>query len=393
MGYVDMAIGTAFFLFFLAVVLLITIQHFVRYPTMVTIEEYREKAVNLFSRFFATMGIPYDWEETGIAPSELGLIVSLYVKPVLVKELGVAARQNEPIVVNLIFDEECKNKTWNNTVRVYDSNLTKIEYEFVNPVFCSEQFLNESYVRFNVNISQNGEKTYFVYYYDDESIPAPNYTMLYSTPSWVPVDGDSWSESTTSWYRYGGSTGSAETNSIIKMKGSSSIQINGTFDNETLGLRYDPASLMTGVSNGWYIDAWIYLDTLSGISAINVSVSDSSDVITTSIDANSLADNEWYHFERELNSTKWESWGTFNASDGIDNISFYMLNSTPDIIRQLKIDELHFELKPLDVKIFPEEVENIVSSRKISALGNLTYEELREIIGEEYRFRIEIVED
>ena len=69
-----------------------------------------------------------------------------------------------------------------------------------------------------------------------------------------------------------------------------------------------------------------------------------------------------------------------------------MLNSTPAITRQLKVDEFHFELEPLEVKAFPEDIEEVVSNKKISALRNLTYEHLREVIGEDYRFRIEIME-
>jgi|GEM_PF-4789304 len=393
MGYVDMAVGTAFFLFFLAMVLLITIQHFVKYPAVITVQEYRDKAIDMFEQFFTKLGIPSNWEDSGVAPAELGLIVKVHVRPILLREVSNISRENEPVIVNLLFDEDCEDLAWNNTVRLYTSDLKEVGYEFVNPKMCpTSQFLNESYIRFNVSMSEYEEKTLFAYYYDDDSIPAPNYTITYSTTGWVPSDGDSWSESITYWDRYGGSTGSPETNSSTKMRGDYSIRVRGTFDNKTLGLNYDPMSNITGVANGWYIDSWIYLDDTSGVSAVNVSIKDASETIVTTIDISNFINGEWYHFERELDSTKWDSWVSFNASDGIDSISFYMINSTSGITRELRVDEVHFELEPLDVAIYPEEFENVVSSKKISALTSLSYEDLKRILGEDYRFRIEIID-
>ena len=98
-----------------------------------------------------------------------------------------------------------------------------------------------------------------------------------------------------------------------------------------------------------------------------------------------------HHFERKLNDSYWDGWDSFNATRGIDNVSFVMLNSTSGITRQLYVDEMHFEIEPIEFKIFPEEVRTIVSDKKIGALTNMTYEDLREIIGEDYRFRIEIL--
>jgi hypothetical protein len=68
-----------------------------------------------------------------------------------------------------------------------------------------------------------------------------------------------------------------------------------------------------------------------------------------------------------------------------------MVNSTADITRQLSVDEAHFELKPLQVKAFSEERETVISGKKISALNNLTYDQLMDATGEDYKFRIEII--
>ena len=390
MGYVDMAVGTAFFLLFLSLVLMITIQYFVRYAGIMTIGEFRDVALKLFNRFFGTRGVPASWEETGLAPSELGLIESIHVNPILVREVGNISRENEPVIAKVVFDADCKNTSRNNTVRIYGYNMTVVAYEFVNPDWCSGDLLNESYIRFNVNITAGKDKVFFLYYSDEASFPDANFSMTYNTSVWTPASGDSWSDSTTSWSRYGGSSGSPSVNSTIKVRGANSLWINGTFDNQTIGLVYDPAGLITGVNNSWYIDAWIYLENVTNISAINVSVSEDNDTIMTNISASSLEKKKWYHFERKLNDSCWDGWGTFNSSKGIDNISFYMVNNTPGVVGQIALDEVHFELEPLYVEVFPREGRDVVSDKKISALENLTYEDLREIIGEDYRFRIEI---
>ncbi len=392
MSYVDLAVSIGFFLFFIALILGLSIRYFVKVPVEISIEEYRDAAINMFERFFSTSGTPADWEDTGNVPSELGLTKSIYKIPIIIEELGTAARTNEPVIANLVFDEECSNITWNNTVRVYDSNLNEYEYELVNPVNCSGQFLNESYIRFKVNISQGEEKSFLVFYSEDSGVPGANYTMTYSTSSWVSSSGDSWSEATTSWSRYGGSSASPETNSTVKMRGAASVQIKDTFDSKKLGLKYEPGSAITGVSNGWYIDSWIYVDDLSGISSVNVSISESDDTITTSISSSSMSNAIWYHFEKNLSSSEWEDWSTFDASNYIYNITFYMVNSTAGITRQLKVDEVHFELPPLVVKPFPEKIEDVISMKKLNALNNLTYDQLRDVTGEDYKFRIEIVE-
>jgi len=392
MSYVDLAVSIGVFLFFMALVIGLSIQYFVKVPVGISIEEYREAAINMFERFFSTSGTPADWEDTDNVPSELGLTKSIYKIPITIEEPGTATRTDEPVIVNLVFDEDCSNISWNNTVRVYDSNLNEHEYELVNPVVCSSQFLNESYIRFKVNISQSEEKSFLVFYSEDNGIPGANYTVSYSTSSWVPSSGDSCSEATTSWSLYGGSSASPETNSTVKMRGAASVQINDTFDSKKLGLKYEPGSAITSVSNGWYIDSWIYVDDLSSVASVNVSISENGDTIITSISSSSMSSGLWYHFEKNLSSSEWEDWSTFNASNGIDNITFYMVNSTADITRQLKVDEVHFELRPLVVKSFPEEIEGVIAMKKLNALNNLTYDQLRDVTGEDYKFRIEIVE-
>jgi hypothetical protein len=390
MSYVPLAIGLGLFLIFLTITLLYSINYFTNIPASLKIEEFREKALSLLNQLFDSGGNPENWEETGQVPSQLGLILELYRIPITVRELGVSSRQNEPVILSLTFDDECQNKTWNNTIRIYDENFIASSYEFWDNVSCSQQYINQSYIVFNVNISQNENKKFWIYYSEDNGISSPNYTLTYDTQSWIPNDGDSYSNSLTSWSRYGGSTETPALNSTVKRR-SSSIEINGNFDSNKLGLEYNPASSITGVSNGWYIDAWIHVDDVTSLSGVNVSLSDNSNVISTNI--TNISSSTWYHFEKEISSSQWSNWTSFNASNGIDFIRFYMLNSSQGLTRTIKVDELHFELKPLEVKIFPEEKISVVSRKKLETLQNLTYEELKDVLGEDYKFRIEITGD
>jgi len=391
MSYIDLAIGIAFFIFFFALVMMLSIQYFAEVPNILNIGEYRELAVDMFNEFFGTEGSPSDWEDTGEVPSKLGLMTFVYRTTITVEEEGTATRTNEPVIVNMEFDDECTKGVWNNTVRVYDSDLSEVQYELVNPIVCSGQLLNESYLKFKVNITQNDDTVFYVYYLNDTGIPAPTYSISYSTSSWMPFTGDTYTEGPTSWSRYGGSSANPVSNATYTMAGSNSIRIEDSFNSSVLGITYNPGSDISGVSNGWYLDAWIYIDNLAGISEINVSVSDGTDEITSNVTHRNMESGEWYHLEIELDSGKWDAWNSFDASNGIDYVRFYLANSTTGLTRNLLIDEMHFEQEPLKVKTFPEEMYAVVSREKVDALGNLTYEELRLVLGGDYRFRIEIV--
>jgi len=388
MSYVDVAVGIGMFILFFGLVLMLSINYLARTPIGgIVITEIREKAIKLFKQFFSTAGTPSNWEETGEIPSELGLITTIYRIPIAAEEKNVSGRVNEPVTIKLTFDDDCVNKAWNNTVRIYDENFNETEYELAKQVFCTSQFLNESFVTFKVNISKNENKNFYVYYSNDSGIPSKNYSLTFSTGGWSPTNGDSWTEAKTYWNSYG-SSGSIDTNCTEKWRGNASIQISGTFASNSLGLEYNPTSLITGINNSWYISAWLYVDDMTGLNGVNVSISDGSNTIETRI--TDVTSETWYHFERELSSSKWDGWSTFNASKGIDFIRFYMTNSTAGITGVEKVDELHFELKPLEIKDFPEQSVAVVSRKKVEALNNISYEQLREITGEDYKFRIEI---
>ena len=388
MGQVDLAVGLGFFLFFFGLVTMMSIQHFAQIPAIMNIREYRDAAMDMFDQYFGTQGSPNNWEDTSQPPSEIGLSNFIYRTPLLVEERGVEARTNEPTVLEVNFDSGCNKDIQTNTVRLYDDDLNEVQYELLHETSCASGALNQSFVRFKTNVTKNGKQIFYLYYLNDTA-PATNYGMTYSTASWTPASGDAWTESTTAWTSYSNTQVSSQTETADKMSGSVSVQ--GELVENKIGLKYNPSIDMTGVTNGMYIDAWIQVDNIENVIGINVSLSDGEDAIETRIPGLSLENGKWYHFEKKLVASEWDGWTSFNPANGIDSITFYIQGSTSSITRKLEVDELHFEKEPLKIVKYPEQIVSIVSKKKIDALNNLTYEELQNALGGDYKFRIEIV--
>lgn len=393
MGYIDVAIAVSIFLVLISIIIVRSVSFFSDLPNIFKISEYRNKAIRLFNSFFESKGNPKNWEEVDSIPTKLGLISDLYRTPVLVEETGGLNRTDEPITIQITFDEYCENKTWNNTIRIYDETNSITPYELSDTNFCYEQYLDYANITWKLNISANEKKKFWIYYSPDDTITDPNYGQLtIDTTSWIPNDGDSWTESTNNWSRYGGETGDIVLDIVNKKVGDKSVNITGTFNTTSLGLEYNPPNSIDGVSNGWYLRVWVYIDDTQNLKSINISVKDTTEIIHMNI-LDDMDSDTWYLFEKELSSSAgWEGWNTFNASNGIDFIRFYANNATTGLTRTLKVDGLRFEKKPLDVTTFPEENITAISRSKIDALKDMSYDELKEALGEDYKFRIEIIE-
>ena len=392
MNYVDFAIATSLFLFFFAAVVMFVTNYFSSYSSLTETSELRPVTESFFSVLFKSKGVPENWDENySISPVKVGLMENLYMVPIIIKEDMGSNRINEAVTEEIVLDENCQNKSWNTTLRLYDEDENEINIEISNMVNCSNtRFLNESSITWEVNISPNQIKKYYLYYSPDENVTDPGYTPLtYNTSSWIPSDRDSWTEATADWSRYEGSSGTVTNDTVNKIRGTRSVNITGIFSATALGLRYNPTANITSISNGWYVDAWIYVDDKTGLKAINITINDNNEGISVNI-SDSISSNEWYHFEKELSSTAgWSGWSSFNASNGIDYIDFYLENKTSGLNRTLKIDGLHFKRKPLVVKTFPEEKTDAISYSKFETMKNLSYDELKRTIGN-YKMSVQI---
>jgi len=398
MNYIDFAIASSVFIIFFGVALIFSTNYFSNLSSLTKTSEFVSVSENFFKIFFESKGIPENWDDYSNTPVKIGLAEDLYLVSVLVKETNDSSRTNEPVTTQIVFDENCQNKSWNNSVRIYDEDWDQINLEISNTVNCSSQYLNQSNITWNINISANQNKKYYLYYSPDNGITNPNYTTLtYNTSSWIPSDRDEWTDNDTTnftyWYRQGGSSGTVTNDTFNKIRGNSSVNITGTFDANDLGLIYEPTNDINGITNSWYLDVWIYVDDTTNLNTFLISLRhNASSYIQTNISSD-LTSNTWYHFERQLDSSLWTIFGGFNASEGIDLIVLDMYNSTPDLTRTLKVDGLHFKKKPLEVKIFPEEKITAVSATKFDALKNISYDEARKTVGENYKFRLEVGND
>ncbi len=400
MNYIDFAIAVSLFIFFFAAVIMFTTNYFSRYSGLTKTSELRPVAESLFNVLLKRKGIPEDWDlNYSVSPVKVGLMEDLYMVPIIIEETNGSARTDEPVTVRITFDENCQNKTWNTTLRLYDEDDNEVNIEILNTTFCTNQFSNVSNITWNVNLSANQIKKYYLYYSPDDNVTEPNFIPLaYNTSSWIPSDRDEWTDNETAnfsyWSRNNGVSGFITNDTTNKIRGNSSINISDTFpSNSMFGLNYNETDNITGLSNYWYLDVWLYVDNTSGLSEFRVYVRNppsGSPWMYTDVLGN-MTSAEWYHFVKILDPNQWDvtGGGTFNASNGIDNLYFNLYNSSSGLTRTLKVDGLHFKKEPLTVKIFPEEYTNSISYNKFDTMKNLSYDELKKTIGE-YKLSVKI---
>lgn len=360
---VDLAISLSIFLISISIIVMFSTRYFSSLPIWKRLGELREIAMEVKDKLF----------------SEKGVMNKIYRIQILVEETAGLARENEPIEIEVEFDGDCVGKALNTSLRIQDENLEEIGYEFMNQTFCFGNYLKSAKLRFNVNISAFERKKYQIFYHNFTVI-SPSYNVTLNTSSWIPNNGDSWTESTTNWIAYEGAVGLDN----VRKAGDYSINASGSFANGKIGMVYDPG-IITGVENGWYLRAWIWVDNASDLKFF-VNLSDGSENISREID---LQSSTWNLFEEEINSS-WQGWVSFNASKGIDFVSFYATNQTAGISRTLRIDGLRFEKKPLKVTVFPEEEVEVISREKLEEWRNKSAEELIGMLGKGYKVRIEI---
>ena len=392
MKYVGFAIAVSLFIFFFAAVIMFTTNYFSRYSGLTETAELRPVAESLFNVLLKRKGIPDDWDlNYSISPVKVGLMEDLYMVPIVVRETNGSDRTDEPVTVRIMFDENCQNRSWNTTVRLYDEDDNELNIEVSNTTFCTNQFLNVSNVTWDVNLSASQTKRYYLYYSPDEDVTDPVYTALaYNTSSWIPSDRDEWTDNTKNWTLVSGS-GEITNDTTYKIRGNSSVNVTDTFDSGCFFiLRYNITDDISSVSNSWYMDVWLYVDDTTDLDSFSIKVFENYfDHLVSEDILSDLTSNNWYHFVKGLDPILWTEVGGFDASDGIEKIEFWIMNSTPGDMT-LKVDGLHFKKKPLNVRVFPEEHIEAISYNKFDIMKNLSYDELKKTIGENYKLSVKI---
>ena len=170
----DFAVATGIFLIFFSALISYLISYRLSSISSLSSSE-QEKISRIFSSLLAGKGIPSDWEKYNRTPVKIGLQTELYRIPILVKEANGTSR-NAIINVSLNFDPYCLNKTWNNSVRVYE-NSTPIAFQLYDQNFCSEQYLRNATLLFNSSFQAYEQKVFWVYFSDDRGILPANYSL------------------------------------------------------------------------------------------------------------------------------------------------------------------------------------------------------------------------
>jgi hypothetical protein len=178
---IDFAIAAGLFLTFIAALMVYLTNYISNYFNLSTISDLRTVAFSFFNALFGSKGLPANWESYSYTPVKIGLVGDLYRIPLIITETNGTARTNYTINVSIVFDSGCLNKTWNTTVRIYDENNTEVPNQLFNQAFCSDYFVKQADVVFNLTVAASASREYFVYFSPQESILPPSYSFTFPT--------------------------------------------------------------------------------------------------------------------------------------------------------------------------------------------------------------------
>jgi len=446
MNYIDFAIAISIFLFFFAIVLMFSTNYFVNLASETKLSEFRVIAEDFLRQFTGRSGVPTDWETNlTITPVQLGLLQKLYRRRVLVDENAGINRTGMLVNASIIFDEDCANTTWNDTVRVYDEKDNSTFFTLTDQVFCNNQYLKSANVTWQVNTTNttgnNTMKKFWIYYSADYNVTAPNYTSPFNMSAFWRFDESSGSTSAldSSIYEYDGTLTNMNTAGNATSGWSSSCKFGGCliFDGfndyvsfgdvlDDLDADATTLTLWLKLNSGDRTDERIiakfnmfqfYID--SSTEEYRFFVHNSTDWYDHDFNYYSGEDT-WYHISLVIGSSNiilyengvqkasvskaytgsFNNGGTAYLGVHLTSSGSQYLNGTLDEVRiynrTLTADEVNATYNsienPISFKIFPEEEITALSPGKVRALQNVTYEELKRTMGEDYDFTVEIEE-
>ena len=178
---IDFAVAVGLFFTFVAVLIVYLINFMSSYVGITITSELRTVAYDLFTVLFTGKGIPEDWESHAYTPVKIGLVTDLYRMPIRITETNGTSRNNITINVTVSFDPNCINKTWNDTVRLYDADNAPMIFQLYNQTFCpgSGQYLNSSDIAFNITLAPSETKMLYIYFSPDSSINPADYEVAF----------------------------------------------------------------------------------------------------------------------------------------------------------------------------------------------------------------------
>jgi len=448
MSYVDFAVAVSLFLFFFAVALMFSTNYFSNLSTLTKTSEFISVSENLFTVFFEEKGVPEDWDENlTYAPVKIGLAEDLHKVEILLEETSGYNRTNELVSRHLVFDEGCVNKTWNDTIRVFDEDYNEVVYQISDNISCSSQYLKNANITWEVNVSANQTKKFLIYYSPDDGVDPPTFTSDLNTVGVWHLDEGS---GTTAYDETGNDNdGTLHNGTVTCSNGDCPTWESGSNCKSGNCLSFDGSNDYVNVSDlpsmsATTLEAWVYVkgdssgsnnaiidNNIAGLNQGDIwfyiqndgdiqfdiqNASGEGNLLTTD---QPISDNAWYHIVGTYDGTNMIIYvngsahsTTASISDATPfsrdtNVSIgsneggsdNFFNGTIDEVRiynrALTGEEINSSFKGslLTEKIFPEENITTISYSKFNVLGNISYDDARKTIGEEYRFRLEIDED
>jgi len=174
---IDFAIAVGLFFMILAFLLKLVFNQVSTTLSLSYTSDLQTKAYDFFNALQS--GIPSNWEEFNRPPVRIGIISDIYRIPIVVMEKNSTDRNNVTINLTVDLDNNCINRAWNNTVRVYDQNATEITSSLFNQTFCTSGYLNKTDLVLNLSLNANQNRTFFIYFSPDKNISAPSYSLSF----------------------------------------------------------------------------------------------------------------------------------------------------------------------------------------------------------------------
>lgn len=135
--------------------------------------ELRSSAAGMEKILFGAAGIPQNWENNNYAPVRAGLRTDLKRIAITAAEKVGVNHSFEEIDLHVVFDRNCFNATYNNSIRIYDRFMNETPFRIYNYTECAANsgFLREANINFLFNITGNASTVFWLYYTNDTTTP------------------------------------------------------------------------------------------------------------------------------------------------------------------------------------------------------------------------------
>ncbi len=185
---IDFAIAAGLFLVSITFLISLVVSYYQSFTGMSLDAELRTVGFNVFNSLFSSKGLPENWEDSqGSVPFRTGLVTDLYKMPIVIQDLSGSVANNITVNFTASFDNNCLNKTWDTSIRIYNESNIEHMFSFYNMSYCrsGSQYVNKTDIVFNVSLPASGKKTFYIFYSGNKNINATNFTSI-SFPSTAP---------------------------------------------------------------------------------------------------------------------------------------------------------------------------------------------------------------